>query len=187
MWQWLAGLSTEQQFFFWLAIGSTLLSALQIGATFLGGDTDTDFDPDTSIDTPIEGVGSYFTFRNFVNFLMGFSWTTLGLLPTGKLIAYPAGIGVGLLFVAISVVLMQMLSRLQSSGTVQLEQAIEQTATVSLAIPAHGAGYGKVRLYIENREIEVQAMTQGDRIQRGEQVFVTDVSGDKMIVVRSVL
>ena len=79
--------------------------------------------------------------------------------------------------------LMHGLARLQSSGTVNLKNAIGHTANVYLRIPPHGQGHGRVMLQVQGRTVECTAVSRGDEIPTGAEVRVIEHKDDDMLVV----
>lgn len=88
------------------------------------------------------------------------------------------GIAVGMGFAAMVAVgwMMQMLYKLKSDGTVNINNAIGTIGTVYLTIPAKNAGAGKVTLSIQNRTMEYQAVTnEEEAITTGARVEVCNI------------
>ena len=80
--------------------------------------------------------------------------------------------------------IIQLTARLASNGTLQMRNALGQTATVYLMIPARGAGQGKVNLTVQERFIEASAITDGAvSLPSGAFVRVVDVRADNVLVV----
>ena len=78
----------------------------------------------------------------------------------------------GVVAMGVVVLLMRGLNALQVSGTLKLEQAIGQPASVYLRIPGENAGSGKITVLIGQREVELHAMTSGRTIPTGAGVDV---------------
>ncbi|MBN1782928.1 hypothetical protein JW948_17475 [bacterium] len=200
MQEWWDSLIAAQKFFWGLAVFSTVLFLLQALMTILGlGDhgSDSDSDADTgdgtdghadsdhagehSHENPFVG---YFTVRNMIAFFMGFSWTGLGCLDRGMplWLVIVCSVLVGMLFVAVVMSIMIGLSRLKSSGNISLAQAVGKGATVSIIIPAGMQGQGKVRITFQGRLMELEAVTEGPELRRGQQVRVVRLSDDLLVV-----
>ena len=95
------------------------------------------------------------------------------------LIAAAAGLGA---MYAVYAMLRAMRS-LRADGTVRIQRAVGQTATVYLRIPAHEKGAGKIQINLQNRTMEYLATTAGDAIPSGAAVVVTDVVGSDAVQV----
>ena len=64
--------------------------------------------------------------------------------------------------------------------------AVGTTGTVYLSIPGHRTGSGKVHITVQNRLVEVQAVTAEDALPTGSPILVVDVQGnDTVVVVRN--
>ena len=101
--------------------------------------------------------------------LVGLTVDSAGLPPSSALIiALAAG------FAAMYVVhwLMQQLFKLRADGTVRIQKALGQTATVYVKVPARRQGVGKITLNIQDRMVELAAVTAGDEIPSGTEVVV---------------
>ncbi len=131
----------------------------------------------------------YFTIRDGTAFLVGLGWGGLMLIGWGvpEWLAVIGGIIQGLVFAAIVILLMWFLSSLASSGSISLQNAIDHQGEVTLAIPAHGSGFGKMLLSIQGRSIEIEAYTPGEIIPRGTRVRVIRVQGSGMLFVEPIV
>ncbi|MEX2317096.1 MAG: hypothetical protein WD669_08085 [Pirellulales bacterium] len=79
--------------------------------------------------------------------------------------------------------LMRGLYRLTADGTERIGQAVGEQGIVYLTIPAHNAGVGKVQVPVQNRTVEYEAMTAGEKLSTGTRVVVVGVlSSDRVVV-----
>lgn len=113
----------------------------------------------------------------------------VGLLMWERGAAMPARVGAavgggiaGMLLVGW---LMRGLSRLQSSGTMDINHAVGRTGRVYLRIPGANAGRGKVTVEIQGRSLELPATTAGEEIPTGARVTVLAVEGDETLKVEA--
>jgi membrane protein implicated in regulation of membrane protease activity len=84
--------------------------------------------------------------------------------------------------------LMRLIGSLTSSGNERIVNALGQTATVYIPIPAAGQGAGKVQLSMQNRIVEYRAVTNDDsKLNTGESVEVVDIAGSDLVCVRRVV
>jgi hypothetical protein len=158
-------------------------------------DLDTGMDAGTDFSDPGTGDGGspgdlgalhLFTLEGIVAFLAVFSWTAILAYQSGMTGTVSVLIGAVLGSLAMYGVakIIQLTSRLASNGTLQMRNALGQTATVYLMVPARGAGQGKVNLTVQERFIEASAITDGAvSLPRGAFVRVVDVRGDNVLVV----
>jgi hypothetical protein len=98
---------------------------------------------------------------------------------TTLLIAAAAGLGA---MYAVYAMLRGMRS-LGADGTVRIQRAVGQQATVYLRIPAGQKGAGKIQINLQNRTMEYLATTPGDAIPSGATVVVTKILGSDTVEV----
>jgi len=95
-------------------------------------------------------------------------------------------LGAGFVAMLVVAILLRSMLRLESDGTVRIENALWQPATVYVPIPGAKAGAGKVTLAVQGRLVEYQAVTAEDALPTGTGVTVVDVvSPDTLEVVRT--
>jgi len=112
--------------------------------------------------------------------LAGMAAHTTGREPVLTLVIAVAA-GAGAFFLV--AYLLRGLGRLHAEGTVRIERAVGQTATVYLRVPANRAGAGKIHLCLQNRTVEYQALTSGGELPTGSKaVVVAVVSADTVEV-----
>ncbi len=125
------------------------------------------------------------TIQTMVTFLAVFGWVSIICVSSGlnsaASIAIGAVSGLAMMFVVAKIV--QMSRKLAESGTLNLRNAIGETASVYVPIPSKHDGTGKVTLQVQGRFGEFDAMNAGDApLPTGTQVLVTDVVGDTLVV-----
>lgn len=157
----------------------------------LGGDADADAaDADAHAGhVDADGHGNAFfgilSFKALCAFAGIFGLTGLTVWDTGfsfvPRVALAGGAGfAGMLFVGW---MMRSLSRLQSSGTIEIRNAIGRSGTVYLTIPGGNAGRGKVTVEVQGRLTEFLAVTDGEELKTGARVTVTGVEGGDVLKV----
>ena len=180
---WWADLSPVMKLLWGVTLTATLVFIIQTVMTFLGADADGDFDVDvdTSMDgadlSNIEGGSNLYTFRNFVNFFLGFGWTAIllqnSVKSTGLRIVLAVLVGVAL--VVAVMYLFKWLSSMQQSGNINVyKAAVGCQGTCYLRIPAERSGEGKVQITIQGAVREYNAVTDGDEIKTGTSVKVLE-------------
>ena len=195
-----------------VTLSASLVFVIQTVMTFLGAAGDTDFDINTDMDTagPSDvGDGSVdvgadvetgesghlgtgmnlLTFRNFINFLIGFGWTAILLkdsIPSTGLRMLIA-ILVGVVLVAIVMLLFKWLTDMQQSGNINVfKSAVDCEGTVYLTIPGERAGEGKVQITINNAVREYAALTDGPTLKTGTRIRVVDVVSATTLLVEEI-
>ena len=130
------------------------------------------------------GALRLFTLEGIVAFLTVFGWTSIIALNSDM----PGGLAVfvGFVFGALAMFgvakLIQLTLRLANSGNISLRNALGKTARVYIPIPANAKGEGKVNLTLQERFVEVNAITEGEAIPTGAFVRVVDVRADVPVV-----
>ena len=193
---WWAGLSLMMKILWTVTLVASVLFVIQSILTFIGADADTDFDTDidTSMDggdlSNIEGGSNLYTFRNFVNFCLGFGWSAILLqdsIPsTALLILVSALIGVAL--VAAVMYLFKWLSSMQQSGNINVQkQAAGCEGKVYLTIPAARSGSGKVQITIAGSVREYDALTESEEaLKTGTPIRVVDALDANTVLVEEI-
>jgi hypothetical protein len=82
--------------------------------------------------------------------------------------------------------LMRGLYRLTADGTERIERSVGEEGMVYLTIPGQNQGVGKVHVPVQNRTIEYEAMTAGERLPTGTRVVVVRVLGNDRVAVEPV-
>ena len=81
---------------------------------------------------------------------------------------------------------LRSMMRLEDDGTVSIGSAVGASGTVYLTIPGERTGAGKVHLLLQNRTVEVPAVTPAASLPTGSAVLVVDVlDSDTVVVVPS--
>ena len=190
-----------QQIFVCIAIPATILLIIQIVMMLIGlgeGDADLDGDgipdgveaPGDESDTP-DGDLSFFTVRGIVSMLCIMGWSGLVFLDPSLSIPLPVGILISFVLGAIALVLvafaMRGISRLQSSGNLDLHNAIGKVGQVYLTIPGGGKASGKVNLTVQEQYKEFTAITTSDEdLKTGSYVRVVALSESGVLVVEPI-
>lgn len=192
--EWWTSLSVIMQVVWGVTLAASLIFLIQTIMTFIGADAGGDFDMDVpdgdvSLDDPSamghSGMNLY-TFRNLVNFLLGFGWTLIllqdSISSTALLIIVALLVGVGL--VAIVMYLFKWLSGMQQSGNIDVyKSAVGCTGKAYLTIPGERKGDGKVQITINNAVREYNALTDGETIKTGTPIKVVEVLNPSTLLV----
>ena len=188
---WWAGLTPVMKILWVATLAATLIFIIQSILTFVGADADAsaDFDIDGDADMSMDGASLY-SFRNFVNFILGFGWSAILLQPSipswPVLILVSVIIGVAL--VAGVMYLFKWLASMQQSGNINLEKAAAGSeGTVYLTIPGARAGKGKVQITISGAVREYDAVYEGESaLKTGTPIRVVDVIDSNTLLVEDI-
>lgn len=185
---WWTSLSTAMQVLWAITLSASLIFVIQTVMTFLGlGDHDADFDLDTS-DGSFDADPSMnlLTFRNLVNFCLGFGWTAVLMhekIQSNALLIIVSVI-VGILLVTVVMWIFKWLSGMQQTGNIDVHRsAVGCEGKVYLTIPGERKGEGKVQITINNAVREYDAVTDGETIKTGTAIKVTEVINDYTLLV----
>jgi len=180
MGQWLTELSTTEHFLLSIAVLSTSIFLIQTVLSLIGIDDDSSSEAELSLT-----FGDMLTIKNGISFLVGFSWGGLIVYDwgvTNTLLITLCGFLFGSTLVFVNMALLVALAQLKHQGNIQLENAIDQQATVTLVIPPQRSGVGKVSISLQGRLKEYHAITDGDALSRHTQVTVRDLIGSQLLV-----
>ena len=208
--EWWNSLEPAMKVLWAVTLSASLVFVIQTVMTFLGAAGDTDFDinsdfsgeapgdiADGSVDVGADVGGdsdavhpstgmNLLTFRNFINFLIGFGWTAILLKDSVPAIAprMLIAILVGVALVAIVMLLFKWLTDMQQSGNINVfKSAVDCEGTVYLTIPGERAGEGKVQITINNAVREYAAVTDGPTLKTGTRIRVVEaVSANTLLV-----
>ena len=129
------------------------------------------------------------TFRNFINFLIGFGWTAILLKDSVPALALRMliAIVVGVVLVAVVMLLFKWLTNMQQSGNINVyKSAIDCEGSVYLTIPGGRAGEGKVQITINNAVREYAAVTDGPTLKTGARIRVVEVVSANTLLVEEI-
>ena len=192
---WWASLSVIMKVLWGITLAASLIFVIQTVMTFIGADAGGDFDVDAGggMDVDFDDVSSamgtgmnLLTFRNLVNFLLGFGWTFIllqkSISKTGLLLSI--SVLVGLALVAIVMYMFKWLSSMQQSGTIDVyKAAVGCHGKVYLTIPGGRSGEGKVQITINNSVREYAALTDSDTLKTGTPIKVLEVLSPSTLLV----
>lgn len=193
---WWAELSLVMKILWVVTLSASLIFVIQSILTFIGADTDANFDVD--VDTSMDGAdlsnidtgANLYTFRNFVNFCLGFGWSAILLQASISspilLILVSALIGVALVMAVMY--LFKLLSSMQQSGNINVQkQAAGCEGKVYLTIPAARGGSGKVQITIAGSVREYDALTESETVLKtGTPIRVVDALDANTVLVEEI-
>ena len=193
---WWAELSLVMKILWGVTLTASLVFIIQSILTFVGADADSDFDVDvdTSMDgadlSNIDGGANLYTFRNFVNFILGFGWSAILLQDSVPNVVLRVIISViiGLALVVAVMYLFKWLAGMQQSGNINLQRsAAGCEGKVYLTIPEARSGSGKVQITINGAVREYDAITESETaLKTGTSIRVVDaVDANTLLVEES--
>ncbi len=178
-----------------VAICATLIMLIQLIMLIIGFGSDHDFDGDGDFDSDgdIYNDGTFadvfglkiLSIRNFFIFLAMGGWSMIIIyeLSENYPIAIIFGIIVGLIMVVLCSYAMKKAMQLQDSGNIDIANSIGKIGTVYLKIPGKRAGMGKVNVLIQERFVELDAMSEDEEdIPTGSEVLIVSQNNDYVVV-----
>ena len=201
---WWNSLDLMMKILWGITIAVSLIFIIQTIMTFIGASDAGDFDLDTGtdgLDGHLDAAGDatdaaegahlgsgmpLLTFRNMVNFFLGFGWTSVLLHEkigsTSLLMIVSIIVGIALVFLVMYI--FKWLAGMQQSGNINVyKAAVDCQGKVYLTIPGERAGTGKVQITINNSVREYAALTDGPELKTGTDIKVVDVvSSDTLLV-----
>ncbi len=193
---WWAGLSLVMKILWGVTLAASLVFIIQSILTFIGADVDADFDTDVDMSmdgadlSNIDGGSNLYTFRNFVNFILGFGWSMILLQEsiTSVAVLVIVSVIIGLALVAAVMYLFKLLAGMQQSGNINLQKAAAGCeGKVYLTIPAARSGMGKVQITIAGAVREYDAVTESEEaLKTGTPIRVVDTVDASTVLVEEI-
>jgi hypothetical protein len=163
--------------------GAVLILQLILGVLGIASDA-----LDLSADPSSADALDLFSARALAAGLAFFGIGGMGMLGLGLpgILALVPALAFGAAALVGTAMLLRGFGRLEDDGTVILERALGEPATVYLRIPGHRAGPGRVMLTLQNRTVECEAVTALETLPTGTPVIVVDIVGPDTVEVAPV-
>jgi len=175
--------------FWFVAIPASLIFIIQTVMTFMGSDATDGISPDFDGDlSGTEAPFQLFSFRNLINFLLGFSWTGISFYATisNKIVLIFLSLGVGIFFVYLFFIIIRQVQKLAEDNSFKISNTLYKSAEVYLTIPENKKGKGKIMISINGTFHELEAMTENDKIQSGSVVKVVRIENNNILIVETI-
>jgi hypothetical protein len=186
MTEWFSELTSFEKFY-WVTAGiSSLIFLFVLITTFLGGDTSDIGDVDAEIDVDTGAGFQFFTFKNTVGFFTIFGWSGIASINSGspKTTVVIISLICGLIMMTLLATMFYYISRLVSSGTLKMENALHQIGEVYLTIGANRSNIGKVQIKVQNSLRELEALTDHQsNLTQGMVIKVVEVTSNGILIV----
>jgi len=181
---WFEVLNPAQQIFWGISIFSSVVFGFQLLMTLLGFDSGADTDVS---DVDLSGEFSLFSLRSIVAFLLFFGWTGVMVLNGGGSLTRAITLGgvAGSIAMIIIAYLLYQMYKMEESGTISLDSAIGQEGEVYIPIPSNLNGKGKIQIQVENKIMELTAVTNNNKLSTGKKVKVLDVLEKNILLVEA--
>lgn len=198
MLDWWNNMDLVGQIFALIAIPSTLVLVVQTVLLIFGiGGDDVDADGVDITgngvgDTPGDGGGDgmmLFSLRGIMAMAAIGGWSGLVMHQSGFSLTVTVLLATAFGFITLVGIayIMNLATKLQSSGNLVIGYAIGKVGTVYIPIPPNMKGSGKINLTVQERFIEIDAVTPCSRkLTTGESVRVTATDENGMVVVEPI-
>jgi membrane protein implicated in regulation of membrane protease activity len=190
---WWQSLDIAQQIFALVGIGATVILLIQTVLLLFGldDDADVDFDGDADVDVDLDGADglALFSVRGIVAMLAILGWTGVVFLGTDmpRALAIALAIVCGLLTLVAMAYIMRGISRLQSSGNIDVGNCIGKVGQVYLPIKPGATAPGKVNITVQGTYSEFLAITTAERVlPTGSYVRVVGVEESGVLLVEPI-
>ncbi|MDL2292644.1 hypothetical protein LJC17_03555 [Acholeplasma sp. OttesenSCG-928-E16] len=198
---WWNGLSVFEQVTFIMAITATVLLLIFIILMLVGAANDVDFDggADMDIDSDFStdafndhslttaGGLKVFTFRSALVFFCIGGWTAFlfgGVDELPKVWAGVIGGAIGAASAVIVALIFKAMYKIESSGNINYQNGVGKEGVVYLKVPKNLTGRGKINATIQDRFLEITAVTSDDDdIPVGTQVYIIGIADESTVVV----
>ena len=188
--EWWNSLELAQQIFALVGVGASVILVIQMVMLLfgLGNDSDADFD-DVDADVA-DGDGlALFTVKGIVAMLSITGWTGVVFLETDMptALSYVLSFACGFATLVLMAYAMKALSKLQSSGNIDIGNAVGKVGQVYIPIKANGSSSGKVNITVQGQYSEFTAITTSDHtLATGTYVRVVAVDEAGTLVVEPI-
>jgi hypothetical protein len=183
------GLEPLLRAFWFIAIPASIIFVIQTILTFTGSDASDGLQAD--FDSNFDGTDApfqLFSFRNLINFLLGFGWsgvTLYGIIQSKALLIIIA-IVIALIFVYIFFLIISQLLRLSEDDSFKLSDTLNQTAEAYVNIPGDMQGKGKILISVKGAVHELDAMTKGETIKSSSVVKIVEIVNGNVLIVEKI-
>lgn len=186
MTEWFSELTTFEKFYWVVAGLSSVVFLFVLVTTLLGGDTDDIGDVDTEVDADTGAGFQFFTFKNTVAFFTIFGWSGIACMDAGysKTTVIIISMICGLVMMTLMATMFYYISKLVSSGTLKMKNALHAIGEVYLTIGANRSNMGKVQVKVQNSLRELEALTDHDTdLTQGMVIKVVEVTSNGILIV----
>ncbi len=199
---WWHELTFAEQIFWTIAIVFSVLFILQLVSSIIGLDFDSDVDGDFSGDFGGDFDGAdvdghfdldpgftLFSIRSVIAFFTFFGWVGVITLSggiditTAIIVSFLSGL-IALVFVAF---VLYQLVKLAETGTPDIEDALGKYGKVYIPVPANRSGTGMVHIELNNKLMELRAVTDGQTLSTGTIIYVFKILDDNILLVGEII
>lgn len=184
--EWFSDLTLFEKIYWAITIVATLIFAFVLIGTFIGADTDDVGDVDAEIDADTGAGFQFFTFKNMVSFFAVFGWSGIASIDAGcsKTTSIIISIICGLIMMSIMAAMFYYISKLVSSGTLKMKNALNTIGEVYLTVGANRSSIGKIQVKVQGSLRELDALTDYHTdLKQGNVVKVIEVTDNGILII----
>ncbi|MEM1002156.1 MAG: hypothetical protein AAGH46_05870 [Bacteroidota bacterium] len=186
MLEWYSNLDIISKFYWLIAILGSLIFGIVILLTFSGGDAQDVDDIDSEFNAD-HGIGFQFiTFKNLVGFFTIFGWSGIACIDEGLSTTLTVIISTlcGFAMMTIMAALFYFIRKLNDSGTLDYNNAINAIGEVYLPIGADRSKIGKVSIKVQGTTRELDALTDSfNDLKTGTIIKVLEITDNGILIV----
>ena len=184
--EWYQELSSFQKTY-WIITGvSTFVFLIILITTFIGADADDIGDVDAEVDADTGAGFQFFTLKNLVGFFTIFGWSGIACLDAGysKSTTIIVSLICGMAMMFVMAALFYYISKLTSSGTLKMQNALNSIGEVYLTVGAKRSKIGKVQVKVQGALRELEALTDFDKdLTQGNVIKVIEVTNNGILII----
>ena len=172
---------------YWIIAGvATLIFVFVLISTFIGADSGDIGDVDAEVDADTGAGFQFFTFKNLVAFFTIFGWSGIASIDAGNSRALTIIISIicGLIMMTIMAAMFYYISKLTSSGTLKMQNALNTIGGVYLTVGANRSKIGKVQVKVQGALRELEALTDyNEDLTQGNVIKVIEVTNNGILII----
>lgn len=185
--EWYSALSVLEKVYFYIGcIASFFLVVQIIMMCFSGFGPDIDVDGDGIIDADADTGVSIFTTKSLTAFFAVGGWTGLLMCSFESVhvaVAVIVSLAAGVAAMAVVVLFMKFMMKLQCNGLLEPDKLVGKTATVYVSVPPSREGRGKITMTAQGKYVELDAMTdETERLKIDQTVEIIAAENECMLV-----
>ncbi len=184
--EWFQELTSFQKTY-WIITGiSTLMFLFVLVSTMIGADGDDIGDVDAEIDADTGAGFQFFTLKNLVAFFAIFGWSGIASIDAGnsKSLTIIISVICGLTMMFVMAGLFYYISKLTSSGTLKMQNALNSIGEVYLTVGANRSKIGKIQIKIQGALRELEALTDyNEDLKQGKIIKVIEVTNNGILII----
>lgn len=197
--QWWNSLTALQQILACCAVPATIVLVIQTILLIVGISGGDGGDTELEIESALEEGADFdegaehaegvriLTVRGIVAFFAVGGWLGIAMTDIGLPASLACGVGVlgGILALLSVAWILKFSLSLQENGVINAKNAIAGVGTVYLTIPPKRSGTGKVTLTVQNRFLEMEAVSDEELpLKTDTQIQVIGIAGENVLLVR---